>query len=136
MQVSYTRITGETIAFTTNTAVTTANVYLGELNDWVRTNNPDAAAELERTATVKINGVAVDSDGVEIAIQHCYGDRTIFYSDHGFTLWAEERLSTEEFAIFKGQCSVWTASIGETDDPDMLFWWNKFITDPHVDYSE
>lgn len=134
MQVTYTHLNGETVVYTANTAVT-SNVLLGNINGWAEINFPDDVANLHQAATTKING-KVTVDGMEVDVIYCYREDTTYVSDYGFSEWAKERLSEQEYLTFQGQCAVWSTLTNHSQDPNMLFWWKKFTTDPNVSVAE
>lgn len=129
MQITYTHLDNTVSTFTANTAVY-GDVYLGnsiprEVNVQYQTLANTAGSGIIAVPAVSMQGDHMfNYMRANVEVSHI--------TDFGFSIWAEERLTAEEKATYSSHAAVWNTLPDHNDDSNFVFWWNKFVTDPHV----
>ena len=126
MQVIYTRLDNSTTTFTTNTRMY-ANVYIGN------SITPSDNVKYKTLANTAGSGItaepAVSMQGDIMVIYREYREVEPI-TDYGFSIWATERLTSEEHTVFTGQSAAWSGNAIASSD--FHYWWARFTNDPHV----
>lgn len=133
MQVTYTHLDGTTTVFTANTPVTTTHA-LGDTSILTWSNiTPEQATSW----VANISNRSTESHVTNGITYYTLTD-TVYFTDYGWSMWARERLSPEDFATFRNlHTTVWDNMTAEQqiDDPTFMEWWSRFLQDPHVEQT-